>query len=114
MILKVVLKSTIQLAKVRKDVMYVQEVAILLGVGVAIGIDFNVLSLIQILAIVLVLSFTLTSLGLTIGSYVESLEDFQLIGSFVVFPFSFSVNKPPRRAYSIHYNRPFYLRCICS
>ena len=85
MILKVVLKSTIQLVKVRKDVMYVQEVAILLGVGVVIGIDFNVLSLIQTIAIVLVLSFTLTSFGLTIGSQ----EDFQLIGSLLYFHFSF-------------------------
>lgn len=74
--------------------MYVQEVAILLGVGVAIGIDFNVLSLIQTIAIVLVLSFTLTSFGLTIGSYVESQEDFQLIGSFVVFPFFFLSGAP--------------------
>ena len=35
------------------------------------------------------LSFALTSLGLAIGSYMESLEGFQLIVSFVVFPLYF-------------------------
>src|ERR671924_23557 len=39
--------------------------------------------------IILLLSFALTSLGLTLGSYVESLEGFQLIVSFVVFPLFF-------------------------
>ncbi|HET6727102.1 MAG TPA: ABC transporter permease, partial [Nitrososphaeraceae archaeon] len=40
-------------------------------------------------SIVLILSFCLTSLGLTFGSYIESLEGFQLIVSFVVFPLFF-------------------------
>jgi ABC-2 type transport system permease protein len=65
------------------------EVAILLVIGAAIGIHFNALSLVQTIAIVLLLSFSLTSLGLTIGSYLESLEGFQLIVSFVVFPLFF-------------------------
>ena len=65
------------------------QVAILLAIGVAIGIHFNVLSLAQIMVVVLLLSFSLTSLGLTIGSYIESLEGFQLIVSFVVFPLFF-------------------------
>jgi ABC-2 type transport system permease protein len=65
------------------------QVAILLAIGVAIGIHFNALSLLQTIAVVLLLSFSLTSLGLTIGSYIESLEGFQLIVSFVVFPLFF-------------------------
>src|SRR5205823_7361508 len=65
------------------------EVAILLAIGAAIGIHFNALSLVQTIAIVLLLSFSITSLGLTIGSYLESLEGFQLIVSFVVFPLFF-------------------------
>ena len=65
------------------------QVAILLVVGVIIGIHFNALSLVQTIAVVLLLSFSLTSLGLTIGSYIESLEGFQLIVSFVVFPLFF-------------------------
>jgi ABC-2 type transport system permease protein len=39
--------------------------------------------------IALILSFTLTSVGLTFGSFIESLEGFQLIVSFVVFPLFF-------------------------
>ena len=65
------------------------QVAIILIIGMALGIDYNALSLLQIISIVLILSFGLTSLGLTFGSYIESLEGFQLIVSFVVFPLFF-------------------------
>ena len=47
------------------------QVAILLAIGVAIGIHFNALSLAQIIVVVLLLSFSLTSLGVTIGSYTK-------------------------------------------
>src|SRR5947208_7264839 len=49
------------------------QAAILLVIGIAIGINLNGLSLIQTIAIVLLLSFALTSVGLAIGSYIESL-----------------------------------------
>jgi ABC-2 type transport system permease protein len=65
------------------------EVAILLVIGGFIGIHFNSLSLVQTIAIALLLSFCLTSLGLAMGSYIDSLEGFQLIVSFVVFPLFF-------------------------
>jgi ABC-2 type transport system permease protein len=65
------------------------EVAILLIIGGLIGIHFSALSLVQTIAFTLLLSFCLTSLGLAIGSYIESLEGFQLIVSFVVFPLFF-------------------------
>jgi len=39
--------------------------------------------------LILLLSFALTPLGLTIGSYMASLEGFQMIVSFVVFPLFF-------------------------
>jgi len=65
------------------------QAAILLVIGIAIGINLNALSLIQTITIVLLLSFALTSVGLAIGSYIESLEGFQLIISFVVFPLFF-------------------------
>ena len=65
------------------------QVAILLVIGVAIGIHLNAFSLAQTIVVVLLLSFSLTSLGLTLGSYIESLEGFQLIVSFVVFPLFF-------------------------
>ncbi|MFL6473155.1 MAG: ABC transporter permease [Nitrososphaeraceae archaeon] len=65
------------------------QISILLLVGGPIGIQFNAYSIIQIVAVVLLLSFALTSVGLTMGSYIESLEGFQLIVSFVVFPLFF-------------------------
>jgi ABC-2 type transport system permease protein len=65
------------------------QVAIVLVVGIVIGINYDALILLQILSVVLILSFCLTSLGLTFGSYIESLEGFQLIVSFIVFPLFF-------------------------
>ena len=65
------------------------QAAILMVVGLLIGIHYTPLSLVLTIVIILLLSFALTSLGLTIGSYMESLEGFQLIVSFVVFPLYF-------------------------
>ena len=65
------------------------QAAILLVIGLFIGIHYTPLSIMMIILIILFLSFTLTSLGLTLGSYMESLEGFQLIVSFVVFPLYF-------------------------
>lgn len=65
------------------------QAAILLVIGLAIGIHYTPLSIVTIAVIILLLSFALTSLGLTLGSYIESLEGFQLIVSFVVFPLFF-------------------------
>jgi ABC-2 type transport system permease protein len=65
------------------------QVSILLVVGLIIGIQFSPFALIQTVVIVLLLSFALTSLGLTLGSYMSSLEGFQMIVSFVVFPLFF-------------------------
>jgi ABC-2 type transport system permease protein len=62
---------------------------ILLAIGVIIGINYTPYTIASFIAIVLMLSFGLTSLGLAIGSYMESLEGFQLIVSFVVFPLYF-------------------------
>lgn len=65
------------------------QAAILLLVGFLIGIPYSFLGVVEATAIVLLLSFTLTSLGLAIGSYMQSLEGFQMIASFVVFPLFF-------------------------
>src|SRR5947209_8462198 len=65
------------------------QAAILLVVGLFLGIHYTPFSIVLIVAIILFLSFALTSLGLAIGSYMESLEGFQLIVSFVVFPLYF-------------------------
>lgn len=65
------------------------QAVILMGVGLLIGIHYTPLSVVLTFIIILLLSFALTSLGLTIGSFMESLEGFQLIISFVVFPLYF-------------------------
>ena len=61
----------------------------LLLIGIFLGIHYTPISIISITGIILLLSFALTSLGLAIGSFMESLEGFQLIVSFVVFPLYF-------------------------
>lgn len=65
------------------------QAAILLAIGAAIGVGFTPLSVVQAVAIILLMSFGLTSLGLALGSYMYSLEGFQMIVSFVVFPLFF-------------------------
>jgi ABC-2 type transport system permease protein len=65
------------------------QAAILLAIGLLIGVNYNTISILSIIAIILLLSFALTSLGLILGSFIESLEGFQLIVSFVVFPLYF-------------------------
>jgi len=65
------------------------QASILLAIGAAIGIGFTPLSLLQAVVIILLMSFGLTSLGLALGSYMYSLEGFQMIVSFVVFPLFF-------------------------
>ena len=65
------------------------QTAILLVVGLIIGIQFTPVGVIETIVVILLLSFALTSLGLAIGSYMTSLEGFQMIVSFVVFPLFF-------------------------
>lgn len=65
------------------------QAAILLSIGGLIGMAYYPLEMVETVVIVLLLSFTLTSLGLAIGSYIQSLEGFQMIVSFVVFPLFF-------------------------
>ena len=65
------------------------QASILLAVGAAIGVPFTPISILQSVAVILLMSFGLTSLGLALGSYMYSLEGFQMIVSFVVFPLFF-------------------------
>jgi ABC-2 type transport system permease protein len=65
------------------------QAMIMLAIGAAIGIPFTALSVAQSVAVILLMSFGLTSLGLALGSYMYSLEGFQMIVSFVVFQLFF-------------------------
>lgn len=65
------------------------QVFMLLAIGYFIGIEYTAISILQITFVSLILSFLLTALGLGLGSHMYSLEGFQMIVSFVVFPLFF-------------------------
>lgn len=57
--------------------------------GIMSGLYFNIISIIISLAFLLVTIAGMVSIGLIIGSQMESPEGFQLIGSFLIFPLFF-------------------------
>ena len=61
----------------------------MLVLGLVLGINYTLLSLILAFIFMFVLASALVSLGLIIGSNMESVEGFQLIISFLVFPMFF-------------------------
>jgi len=61
----------------------------MLVLGVVLGIRYNLLTLVLSFVFMFVLASALVSLGLIIGSNMESVEGFQLIISFLVFPMFF-------------------------
>ncbi|MDH7507194.1 MAG: ABC transporter permease [Candidatus Thermoplasmatota archaeon] len=58
-------------------------------IGIMPDLHLNIFSIIVSLAFLLVTTTGLVSIGLTLGSQMESPEGFQLIGSFVIFPLFF-------------------------
>jgi ABC-2 type transport system permease protein len=65
------------------------QVFMLLIIGLFIGIEYSLISVLQIIFVSIILSFLLTALGLGLGSRMHSLEGFQMIVTFVVFPLFF-------------------------
>jgi ABC-2 type transport system permease protein len=57
--------------------------------GIITGLDLNIISVLLTLVFLLVTTAGLVSIGLTIGSLMESPEGFQLIVSFVIMPMFF-------------------------
>lgn len=57
--------------------------------GLITGLDLNPLSIVASVVILLVTIVGLVSIGLIIGSQMESPEGFQLIGTFLIFPMFF-------------------------
>ncbi len=57
--------------------------------GLVLGINFTILKVLFSFVFMLVLASALVSLGLIIGSNMESVEGFQLIISFLIFPMFF-------------------------
>jgi ABC-2 type transport system permease protein len=62
---------------------------VFINIGLLPGLNLNVLSVIVSLAFLLVTTIGLVSIGLIIGSQMESPEGFQLIISFLIFPMFF-------------------------
>jgi ABC-2 type transport system permease protein len=62
------------------------QAGILIIIGVFLGIPFTLLNIIPIVLMLIALSIGLVSLGLIIGSFMESPEGFGLVSSFVVYP----------------------------
>lgn len=62
---------------------------IFVSTGVMTGITFSIASIIISVAFLFVTIVGLVSIGLILGSQMESPEGFQLIGSFVIFPMFF-------------------------
>lgn len=59
---------------------------ILLLFGIIIGIPFNFISIILSAFILFISTIGLVSLGLFVGSFMESLEGYGLVSSFIVYP----------------------------
>ncbi len=64
----------------------VVQALILLVVGIFLGIPFTLLNVILTIVMLFALALGLVSLGLIIGSFMESPEGFGLVASFAVYP----------------------------
>lgn len=63
--------------------------SLMLAFGVILGISYSIQMVVQALIFMLVLAAAVVSIGLIIGSFMESPEGFNLIISFLVFPLFF-------------------------
>jgi len=61
----------------------------MLVIGVLLGVRYSILNIVLAFVFMFVLAAALVSLGLIIGSNMESVEGFQLVISFLVFPMFF-------------------------
>ncbi len=65
------------------------QAAILLFFGIFFGIPYSAASVLAIATFILLLAMAITSLGLAIGSMLNSFEGFGLVQSFVIMPLFF-------------------------
>jgi ABC-2 type transport system permease protein len=65
------------------------QAAILLFFGIFFGIPYTPYSLLMMVVFILLLAMAITSLGLAIGSMLNSFEGFGLVQSFVIMPLFF-------------------------
>lgn len=65
------------------------QASIILLLGPFLGIEYSLVSILLSMVLIFILTVGLVSIGLTLGSMMESPEGFGLIVSFVVFPLFF-------------------------
>ncbi|MEM3373360.1 MAG: ABC transporter permease, partial [Candidatus Anstonellales archaeon] len=65
------------------------EVLMLIILGLFLGININLISVIKLIPIVILTNIIFTAIGLSIGSVMSSPEGFQLLSTFVIFPLFF-------------------------
>jgi len=83
-------RSSIFLGKVLGGVtIAIIESIIVLLFGYLLGMQYSPLTFLTVLGLVALASAGLTALGLIVGSFMESPEGFQLLGSLVLFPLFF-------------------------
>jgi ABC-2 type transport system permease protein len=63
--------------------------SLMLAFGVILGVSYSVQMVVLVMVFMLVLASAVVSIGLIIGSFMESPEGFNLIVSFLVFPLFF-------------------------
>jgi ABC-2 type transport system permease protein len=61
----------------------------MLAFGVVLGVSYSVQMVVLVMIFMLILASAVVSIGLIIGSFMESPEGFNLIVSFLVFPLFF-------------------------
>ena len=61
----------------------------MLAFGVVLGVSYSVQMVVVVMIFMLILASAVVSIGLVIGSFMESPEGFNLIVSFLVFPLFF-------------------------
>jgi ABC-2 type transport system permease protein len=62
---------------------------IVFALGALLGIPFDVLTFLAALPVMILITFGLVGIGLTVASYIESLESFGVIQSFINLPLFF-------------------------
>lgn len=83
-------RSTVFLGKVLGGITDTAiQVTLLLIIGIFLGVPLTPLTIVSSIVVGLVFAVAMVSIGLAIGSFFESMEGFQLIITFLLFPLFF-------------------------
>jgi ABC-2 type transport system permease protein len=62
------------------------QCAIIIAVAYAVGVHFSAAALLSMLPLIIIISVGFTSMGLTIASFMDTMEGFNVIMNFIVMP----------------------------